>query len=94
MTTVDALSNPQLAVLKAAELDIMICDARALAARYRRSCIAYELAGNPIEAAAWADRAETQAEQARELDRQRAQLVARYCPPSMTLADDDRGVCA
>lgn len=94
MTTVDVLSNPQRALLRAAEMDIMICDARALAARYRRSCIAYEMAGNPVEAAVWAARAEAQAEQARELDRQRAQLVARYCPPSMALADDDRGVCA
>lgn len=94
MTTIDALANPQLAVLKAAELDIMICDARALAARFRRSCIAYELAGNPAEAAVWADRADAQAAQALELDRQRAQLVARYCPPSMALADEDRGVVA
>lgn len=94
MTTFDLLSNPKLAQLKAAELDIMICDARSLAARYRRSAIAYELAGSPVEAMAWTDRAEAQAAQARTLEADRAQLIARYCPPSMMLADDERGVLA
>lgn len=90
MTTIDALANPDLARLKAAEMEIMICDARALAARFRRSVLAYELAGNAAEASSWAVRAEAQATLAQDLDRQRAQLVARYCPP----ATDDRGVAA
>lgn len=93
----DMMRSPALVAARAAKLDVIVCEYRAQAARLRLQAIEWELVGDPVRAADFADRAEVMAADAAAVERQRRELLGRFAlaeAAELELMQDDRGVYA
>lgn len=92
MSFVEMMRDPRALAMRAAELDVIACEYRAQAARSRRAAISAEVAGDVAAMEGWIARAEQAASDARAVDQQRDELLARFTP--CLDMSNDRGVWA
>ena len=92
MSFVEMMRDPRALAMRAAELDVIACEYRAQAARSRRAAISAEVAGDVAAMEAWIARAEVSASDARAVEIQRDELIARFAP--VVDLNDDCGVYA
>lgn len=92
----ETLCDPRIAQLKAAQLEVAVCEYRTQAARARLNAIACEVQGKLDEMLSWVERAERNAADAHAIEAQRQDLIARYIPPITLDVElvDDCGVAA